>query len=401
MGDAVQVEALGKRYRLGELGAGTSLREAIVAWLRPRHRATHDLWALRDVSFTLEAGRTLGVVGRNGSGKSTLLKVLARITEPTEGVARTRGRVASLLEVGTGFHEELTGRDNIHLNGAIHGMTRRDVRARFDDIVDFSGVGRFLDTPIKRYSTGMQLRLAFAVAAHLEPDLLLVDEVLAVGDLEFQRRCMARMQQVEREGRTVVFVSHDLAAVTRLCPRALWLEDGRVRADDETGRVLDAYAATTLAPPITGGAGGIPAGPIVVRAVTARDPQGHALYSQLRDRPVELEVCFDLREASPALDLALYLTNSDGTRVLDEAWSDRDHEPLHPGRWVARLTIPPILQAGEYRVGLWVGTQYEDHLDHPAVARVTLQGNMRRPHRVVQLDLPWTVEPRDARVEAP
>src|ERR671911_2441841 len=212
---AIEVDRVSKRYRLGEYHSARTLAEAAANALhrlgRQRSRP-EEIWSLRDVSFALDEGHALGIIGRNGAGKSTLLKILSRITEPTAGVARMRGRVAALLEVGTGFHPELTGRENVYLNGAILGMTRRDISRRFEDIVTFAGVERFIETPVKRYSSGMYLRLAFAVAAHLEPDILVVDEVLAVGDAEFQSKCLRRMESVERESRTVVFVSHNMAA---------------------------------------------------------------------------------------------------------------------------------------------------------------------------------------------
>ena len=224
MGTAVEVTGLGKRYEWG-VGAGyTTLREYLGSRLArpaPRRARSRQVWALRDVSFSMDQGDVIGVIGRNGAGKSTLLKLLTRIPEPTTGMARIRGRVGSLLEVGTGFHEELTGRENVFLNGAVLGMTRREIRGRFDEIVEFSGVSRFLDVPIKRYSSGMKLRLAFSVAAHLEPEVILVDEVLAVGDADFQRRCLGKMSDLRGSGRTVVFVSHDLGAIAQLCPRAI------------------------------------------------------------------------------------------------------------------------------------------------------------------------------------
>src|SRR5919106_3006074 len=216
---AIEVDHVSKRYRIGA-----------------RYYVT-----LRDVSFAVDEGEVVGVIGRNGAGKTTLLKILARVTQPTEGVARMRGRVGPLLEVGTGFHPELSGRENIFLNGAILGMSRTDIRRRFDKIVAFSGVEDFLDTPVKRYSSGMYLRLAFSVAAHVEPDIVVVDEVLAVGDAEFQRRCLGKMSQFAQEGRTVLFVSHDLGAVARICERAIWLEDGEIKHDGPTKNSIDLY----------------------------------------------------------------------------------------------------------------------------------------------------------------
>src|SRR5204862_4320603 len=205
--------------------------------------AVEECWALKDVSFEVKRGEVLGIIGRNGAGKTTLLKILPRITEPSEGRVTIRGRVASLLEVGTGFHPELTGRENIYLNGAILGMTRAEIRRSFDEIVAFSEVEKFLDTPVKRYSSGMHVRLAFAVAAHLRPEILVVDEVLAVGDAAFQKKCLGKMQDVASGGRTVLFVSHNMAAITRLCSRAILLREGRAVADGRVDTVVSEYIA--------------------------------------------------------------------------------------------------------------------------------------------------------------
>ena len=240
MSYAIKVENLGKRYLIGHQKKEpySTLRDTLAngvhnLWNRLRNPSLsgsndeiEEFWALKDINFEIQPGDRVGIIGRNGAGKSTLLKILSRITEPTTGKFTTRGRVASLLEVGTGFHPELTGRDNIFLNGAILGMSRADVKRQFDAIVDFSGVEKFLDTPVKRYSSGMYVRLAFAVAAHLEPDILIVDEVLAVGDAEFQKRCLGKMEEVGKEGRTVVFVSHNMGAVRRLCDRGMVISSG-------------------------------------------------------------------------------------------------------------------------------------------------------------------------------
>src|SRR5262245_50635346 len=240
--NSIEVTGLGKRYTVGGSGGAMLLTEVIANRMRGRGRVKGaEFWALQDVSFTVPSGELVGVIGRNGAGKTTLLRILARITAPTAGVARVRGRLSALLDVGTGFHDELTGRENMFLSGAILGMSRRDVRERFDQIAAFSGIERFLDTPLKRYSAGMRLRLAFAVAAHLEPDVLIIDEALAVGDAEFQRRCIGRMEDLQRSGRTVVFVSHDLGAIGRLCDRALWLDQGQVVFDGSTHESLRRY----------------------------------------------------------------------------------------------------------------------------------------------------------------
>src|SRR6202163_1795212 len=247
MTESIIVEELSKRYELGALQQETQLRDQLVHFLRaPFHRRAPKeiLWALRDVSFRVQQGEVVGIIGRNGAGKSTLLKILAKITFPTSGRVRTRGRVAALLEVGTGFHEELTGRENIFLNGSILGMKQREVEAKLDQIISFSGVERFIDTPIKRYSSGMRLRLGFAVAAHLDPDVLIVDEVLAVGDAGFQRKCLNTMEGLRSGGRTVLFVSHNMAAVENLCSRCIWIDGGQVCMDGSPREVIEAYMNT-------------------------------------------------------------------------------------------------------------------------------------------------------------
>jgi lipopolysaccharide transport system ATP-binding protein len=249
---AIQTEHLSKRYQIGALRRRTSstLQEVLLetVW-RPfvkRHQmdggaADRTLWALKDVSLDIQHGEVVGIIGRNGAGKSTLLKILSRITEPSSGTATIHGRVASLLEVGTGFHPELTGRENILLNGAILGMSKTDIARRFDEIVAFSEIEQFLDTPVKHYSSGMYVRLAFAVAAHLEPEVLFVDEVLAVGDARFQMKCLGRMGDAARDGRTIIFVSHNLAAITQLCQRAIWLDQGSIRTQGPPQQVVQAY----------------------------------------------------------------------------------------------------------------------------------------------------------------
>jgi lipopolysaccharide transport system ATP-binding protein len=241
---SIAIDSISKRYRIGGR-AHTTLRERIVDWTtapwRAGRAAAPSIWALRDVSFEVPQGEVVGIIGRNGAGKSTLLKILSRITSPTSGSVRVRGRVASLLEVGVGFHSELTGRENIYLNGSILGMQKREVDRRFDAIVDFAGVERFLDTQVKHYSSGMRLRLGFAVAAHLEPDILVVDEVLAVGDAAFQKKCLDAMEGLQSGGRTVLFVSHNMAAVENLCSRGIWIDSGQIRMDGASKSVIRSY----------------------------------------------------------------------------------------------------------------------------------------------------------------
>lgn len=249
-GLAIRVAGLGKLYRLGTRESYKTLRDTLAQLVRPSERGAAgkpELRALRDVSFEVRPGEVVGLIGRNGAGKSTLLKILSRITEPTEGRALVNGRLGALLEVGTGFHPELTGRENLFLAGAILGMRRAEVTACFDEVVAFAELDRFIDTPVKRYSSGMYMRLAFSIAAHLRPDILLVDEVLAVGDAAFQRKSLGKMGEVGKEGRTVLFVSHNLAAIANLCPRSLLLDGGRLLADGQSADVLGRYLASTEA----------------------------------------------------------------------------------------------------------------------------------------------------------
>jgi lipopolysaccharide transport system ATP-binding protein len=246
---AICAEGLSKRYRLGAREPYGTLRDSLARlWRAPRGPraadAANTLWALKDVSFEVKHGEIIGIVGRNGSGKSTLLKILSRITEPTSGSAHVRGRVGSLLEVGTGFHPELTGRENVFVNGAILGMKRREIAAKFDEIVAFADVDRFIDTPVKHFSSGMQMRLAFAVAAHLEPHILLIDEVLAVGDAAFQQKCLGKMEEVHSLGRTVLLVSHQMNQLRRLCTSALWIDKGRIRRSGPAKDVVAGYEAS-------------------------------------------------------------------------------------------------------------------------------------------------------------
>lgn len=262
MGTVVlSVDHMWKQYRYGVISHGSLYKDLQSWWARkrgkedPNLRITDDyepgrsgehFWALEDIDFTVEQGEVLGVIGKNGAGKSTLLKIMSRVTTPSRGAIRMKGRVASLLEVGTGFHKELTGRENIYLNGTILGMRRNEINQKFDEIVDFSGVERFIDTPVKRYSSGMYVRLAFAVAAHLEPEILLVDEVLAVGDAEFQKKCLGKIKGISKQGRTVLFVSHNMNAVKNLCPRSILLDGGQLTHDGESEKVVAAYLDRNL-----------------------------------------------------------------------------------------------------------------------------------------------------------
>jgi lipopolysaccharide transport system ATP-binding protein len=311
--------------------------------------ASTVLWALRDVSFDVKPGEVVGIIGRNGAGKSTLLKILSRITEPTEGRAIVRGRMASLLEVGTGFHPELSGRENIYLNGAILGMGRREIDRKFDDIVAFSEIERFLETPVKRYSSGMYVRLAFAVAAHLEPEILIVDEVLAVGDAAFQKKCLNKMQDVGQHGRTVLFVSHNMPAVTRLCPRAVLINEGSVLEDGPSAEVVSHYLRAGLN---TAGcrewldATTAPGSEIVrMRAARVRTDDGDTADAVDIRKSVGVEIEFDVLEAGHVVVPKFHFYNDEGVFVFvlgDGAWQRR---PREKGRYVSTAWIPGNLLA--------------------------------------------------------
>jgi len=400
MGEAViECVGLGKRYLLGEgRAAPTRLGEAIGSTFRRLRRgdgaSRDEIWSLRDVDLEVAQGASLGLVGRNGAGKTTLLKIISRISSPTEGVCRTRGRVGSLLEVGTGFHPELTGRENVYLSGALHGMKRREIDRRFDEIVEFAGIPAFLDTPVKRYSSGMYLRLAFAVAAHLDADILLVDEVLAVGDAEFQRRCLGRMAEVERSGRTVLFVSHNLDAIDRLCERAVWLEKGRIAAEGPPAEVIDAYLGSGV---VRAGAAtfDVAVGAIAgVDSVSVLDASGEPAAQLSRESPITVEIGFFVREPVQRLDLTVYLESARNVRLLDEAWSDNHPDGVgQPGTYRARLTIPPILNVGDYSIGVWMGTAFAEHawIDQALTFRV-IGDTLGRVDRMLHLDVPWELE---------
>ena len=365
---AIRLTGVGKQYRRGLRRDGyQTLREALMERLRtlasPRARRDAEaalFWALRDVSLDVPRGSALGLIGPNGAGKSTLLKILSRVTEPTTGEVQLFGRVGSLLEVGTGFHPELTGRENVFLNGAILGMKRAEILAKFDAIVAFAEVEPFIDTPVKHYSSGMYLRLAFAVAAHLEPEILLVDEVLAVGDASFQKRCLGKMNDVAREGRTVVFVSHNLEAINRLCSHAVMLEHGRLTAFGRTAEVVAQYLSRDYQRPRPGVRVDVSRAPRTgtgaarfVAVTSAADAADGALYP---GGPLEFVLEIESDTARQVRSLAVFLSEQYGTKVLnaDTVHVDRPVR-LREGRTRVRLRIAAVhLMPGVYRVGLWL-----------------------------------------------
>ena len=355
----VEIENVSKRYRVGTLGP-TSLAEAFLAMLPGRKQPAvpndfgvrnGDLpgtfWSLRDVNFSVQRGEIVGLIGKNGAGKSTLLKLISRITEPTKGRITLRGRIASLLEVGTGFHPELTGRENIFLNGAILGMKRWEIQAKFDEIVEFAEVGSFLDTPVKRYSSGMFVRLAFAVAAHLEPEILLIDEVLAVGDAGFQQKCLGKMGEVASEGgRTIFFVSHNLTAIRALCTRAVLIEDGTAKLSGAPEEVITQYLAATT--PTNEGE----AGRIVYKTDTHITDELHLTSLTLRNsrdevcaifdanEPIHVELRYRITEPLRGARMLMSLYTTEGDLVLTMTDHELHKPTLERGEYCTRFVVP-------------------------------------------------------------
>lgn len=375
---AILVENLGKRYRIGSAPEHyrtlrDSLAEAAKAPVRrmraaangekhPGKVSDNHIWALQDINFELRKGQVLGVIGRNGAGKSTLLKILSRVTEPTTGRAEIHGRVGSLLEVGTGFHPELTGRENIFLNGAILGMKRNEIERKFDEMVAFSEVEKFIDTPVKRYSSGMYLRLAFAVAAHLEPEILVVDEVLAVGDAEFQRKCLGKMSDVAQEGRTVLFVSHNMSAILRLTEEAIVLDKGHMVLRAPTPQAVDYYMTSGFSQigERAWQADEIPsdAAPFCPISMRVLDPQGRAVDTVRSVDPLTIEVRYRLNAPITGLRVGVYLMTTRGEFVFTSFDTD-DPETFErlrtrpAGEFTSRCTVPgDFLNEGRYVLGV-------------------------------------------------
>jgi lipopolysaccharide transport system ATP-binding protein len=354
----IRVENLSKRYRIGQREGYLTLRDTLARFLHLRRGGLLSavsgqpptgghIWALKDVSFEVKRGEVVGIIGRNGAGKTTLLKILSRITEPTEGYAEVIGRIGSLLEVGTGFHPELTGRENIYLNGAILGMKKKEIDRKFDEIVAFAEIEKFLDTPVKYYSSGMYVRLAFAVAAHLEPEILLVDEVLAVGDAAFQKKCLGKMGDVAREGRTVLFVSHNMRAILQLCKRTIWLDEGIIRSNGRSDNVVREYLACI---PQVESFADIPTlirrllpDPAIrlENIVLTQNGQSveHRVFSEF---PLEIEVWYQVLKRTTGLRVFFDLCDSEET-LLFRSFHDEDEDgipTMEPGRYVSKAVIP-------------------------------------------------------------
>lgn len=384
----ISVENLSKQYRLGTIGSNTLRADTARWWARLRGRPDPTLrigmeerarregeriWALKDVSFQVKQGEVVGIIGRNGAGKSTLLKILSRITAPTTGAVKVKGRIGSLLEVGTGFHPELTGRENIFLNGAILGMKKAEIERKFDEIVDFSGVEQFIDTPVKRYSSGMYVRLAFAVAAHLEPEILLVDEVLAVGDAEFQRKCLGKMDEVAHEGRTVLFVSHNLGAIASTCGSAALFEHGCLVQFGDTHKVIDIYYVISDAPRIDS----------VHLSEAARTGSGRARFASVALISVDDPEIGNRSVISPGQDLDVVLTITASSKITGanvaltffDATGYRliDVNTAQHGQFVTLLPgetadirfrlLNVLLKPGRYSLELWLGKAQLEEID--------------------------------------
>lgn len=408
----VQVEGVGKRYRLGTFNS-RQFTDDVKAWTakvlgRPdptvpvannfdAQRSGPDFWALRDVSFEVRRGEVLGIIGHNGAGKSTLLKLLSRITLPTEGIIRMRGKVSSLLEVGTGFHPELTGRENIFLNGAILGMRKAEVQAKLNDIVAFSGIRHHVDTPVKRYSSGMRVRLGFAVAAHLEPEILIVDEVLSVGDAEFQRKSMGKMKDSARSGRTVLFVSHNMTAMRALCSRVIWLDQGRVRLQGPTEEVVAAYLANygQVTSERRWSRSDAPGSEVAhLRHASVRPAGGGEAF--LWESAVEVELGLDIHQPDGSL-VNIQVVNAEDTVVFTtkhrEGMADAR---LAAGPAVLRCTFPgQLFNAGEYRLNIGVSHHgrmsfREEHAVAFSVVEPPRTDSWHGKRKgILRLDIPW------------
>jgi lipopolysaccharide transport system ATP-binding protein len=406
---AIKVEGLSKQYRLGEIGTGTISHDLNRWWARMRGKEdpfakvgeandrtakgnSDYVWSLKDVDFEVKKGEALGIIGRNGAGKSTLLKILSKVTAPTTGNIKIQGRIASLLEVGTGFHPELTGRENIFLNGAILGMTKTEIRSKFDEIVDFSGVERYIDTPVKRYSSGMYVRLAFAVSAFLEPEILIVDEVLAVGDAEFQKKCLGRMDDVSRnDGRTILFVSHNLAAVSNLCTSGLFMRNGTLQSIGPVNQIIEEYISY----------GKVASGQVTGEAIEYAHRSDKAYFNKISllvnnevtsslstNSDIVVEIEFTVTESNTSVYPSIHLLDNLGTCILatfngNSANLGTDSffgKPLKKGRYVSTLVIPGnFLNEKTYLISAYLVIGPDDYVYAPEVLSfsVTDTGEMR------------------------
>ncbi|RFB67122.1 MULTISPECIES: ABC transporter ATP-binding protein [unclassified Herbaspirillum] len=422
----ISAQHVSKEYRLGVINHGTLYRDLQSWWAkrrgkedpnaeikdfardkRERTRINGDLFhALDDVSFNIRQGDVVGLVGKNGAGKSTLLKIISRITSPTSGNIRIRGRIASLLEVGTGFHPELSGRENVYLNGAILGMSRREVASKFEEIVEFSEIGGFIDTPVKRYSSGMYVRLAFSVAAHLEPEILLIDEVLAVGDANFQKKCLGRMSEVSKDGRTILFVSHNMTAISSICPTSIFMNDGRVEGIGDSSDIIQSYLSSGQ----TGNNGvySVPPeqldGKAVIFHVAILDQDGLETGTVELTKEFSIAVCYELRESLSGLSVGLQIMGEDGYTSI-YSLSDPELDPSRldarmPGRYRSVVKFPVCaLNTGAFYIRVGISSRFSIYSVvegfrfevSDSVGIIQMLGQSRKPS-ISALQLPWQIE---------
>lgn len=413
----IKVESLSKKYILGTREHSFSVQESFLNFFKKK-KPKKIFWALKDINFEVKEGEVLGIIGANGAGKSTLLKILSQITPPTMGKISIKGRVASLLEVGTGFHQELTGRENIYLNGAILGMTHKEIKNKFDEIVAFSEIGKFLDTPVKRYSSGMYVRLAFAVAAHLEPEILIVDEVLAVGDLQFQKKCLGKMQDVSKGGRTVLFVSHNLGAVSNLCNRSLYLHQGKIEFIGETEKCISKYINKNR----------LHSGKVFWKNQVSAPGSANVKLKYVRvisgekvtdsvfiDKDIVIEIGYWNLKPDARLLCSIHLKNNQGMYVLvtgnlPSACVVKDEwfgKPMPIGFYKSTCIIPAnFLNDGQYSFDFGIANsknQFEFNLTDIISFQVVESGEMRKEYMgdwvgVVRPKLFWKTEKSDSRL---
>jgi lipopolysaccharide transport system ATP-binding protein len=385
----IEVKNLGKKYNIGERQGYVALRDVLtniakspLKWFGGKVQSVvgkenpSDFWALKDINFTVEQGEVLGIIGRNGAGKSTLLKILSQITPPTTGEIRLKGRVGSLLEVGTGFHPELTGRENIYLNGAILGMRKKEIEKKFDEIVEFSGVEKFLDTPVKRYSSGMYVRLAFSVAAHLEPDILIIDEVLAVGDAEFQKKCLGKMEDVtKKDGRTVLFVSHNMGAVQRLCSKCILLDGGKITAQGPTSKVVSNYlnSFNSISASQWKNSCQLFSNPwFKPLEIFLSDKEGKLKQMPVRnDDDIWLNMIAEVKETDVALTVGYLIFSEDNIIIYNSLQTDMNEKEwpkINLGKCLLRSKIPAnFLNEGLYRIVMDAGLIHRQYLIGPSI----------------------------------
>ncbi len=408
---SIHIEHLSKQYTIGQKEPYKTFRDTIAKAVNESFNSlmrtnvaepveSRKFWALRDITLDIEEGEIVGIVGRNGAGKSTLLKVLSRITSPTDGYAEVHGRIGSLLEVGTGFHPELTGRENIYLSGAILGMSRAEINSKFNEIVEFAGMGRFIDTPIKRYSSGMNLRLGFAVAAHLDTEILMVDEVLAVGDASFQKKCLGKMSELTKEeGKTVLFVSHNMNAVNRLCKKCIWLDAGKLVDYGDTKSIIEKYIRANVENGAQINFSANPDKRMQFRAIRVIDQDGNIASNIPDNQTATIECDIEVKDnIKEDVYFGLTLQNSEGINVLFADSRDVDNKfptQFLPGNYTISIRIPPLLAPGFYYVSMGISTVSMMPLDYyETVCSLNLvnydsQRIAVRPG-FVNMRLPWT-----------